>query len=121
MARPDHIVHLAAKAAMVDERYRPKIVAEFNDMHVKVATLEGPFDWHVHDDTDEVFLVLDGTIDLEVEGRPTAHLHPRALYVVPRGIRHRPIARGVARITLIEPAGTPNTGDVASAAIENWI
>lgn len=121
MARPDHVVDLAAKAASVHERYSPRIVAEFNGMHVKVAAVEGPFEWHVHDDTDEVFLVLEGAVDIEVEGRPTAHLTDGDLYVVPRGVRHRPTADEVARIALIEPADTPNTGDASTAAVEHRI
>ena len=121
MAAPDTAVALPAKFALFEDRFAPKIVAEFNGYHVKVAKLEGVFAWHTHDDTDEVFLVLGGELTVEVEGREPVQLTAGDLYVVPRGVRHRPIANGEAQVTLIEPAGVPNTGDAATAAEEAWL
>lgn len=121
MAAPDTAVALGAKFALFEDHFAPKIVAEFNGYHVKVAKLEGVFEWHTHADTDEVFLVLGGELTIEVDGRDPVALTAGDLYVVPRGLHHRPIANGEAQVALIEPAGVPNTGDAATAAEETWI
>ena len=121
MAAPDLPVSLSAKYAVFDDQWSPKIVAEFNGNHIKLAKVEGTFEWHTHDDTDEVFLCMGGSLVIEVDGREPANLSAGDLYVVPRGIRHRPIASGEALIVLIEPADTPNTGDEKTAAEEDWI
>jgi mannose-6-phosphate isomerase-like protein (cupin superfamily) len=71
--------------------------------------------WHKHDETDDFFLVLKGTLDIELRDR-TVTLNPGEVFVVPKGVEHRPVARGDAHILLIEPTGTPNTGDAATAA-----
>jgi mannose-6-phosphate isomerase-like protein (cupin superfamily) len=108
-------VDLAAKLALFDERWSPKIVARFNGHEVMVAKLEGEFAWHVHDETDDFFLVLKGRIRIETD-QGDVELGPGELYVVPRGVRHRPVAAAEAHVLLIETAGTPNTGDPATAA-----
>ena len=108
-------VRLADKLAAFDERWSPKIVAAFNGHDVMVVKVEGPFVWHKHDDTDDFFLVLKGRLTIELrDGAVT--LEPGDLYVVPRGVEHRPVAEEECHILLIEPAGTPNTGDAATAA-----
>ncbi|MEE8602513.1 cupin domain-containing protein [Euzebya tangerina] len=121
MAAPDVPVSLSAKYALIDDHWSPKIVAEFNGNHVKLVKVEGTFEWHTHDDTDEVFMCLGGELVIEVDGREPAHLAAGDLYVVPRGVRHRPIASEEALIAIVEPADTPNTGDEATAAEESWI
>lgn len=121
MATPDIPVSLAAKFALFEEHWSPKIVAEFNGNHVKLVKVEGTFDWHAHDETDEVFLVLGGSLSIEMDGREPATLQAGDLFVVPKGLRHRPIANGEARIALIEPAGVLNTGDQTTAAEETWL
>ena len=78
-----------------------------------VAKLEGPFHWHKHDDTDDLFLVLAGTLDIELRDRIVTR-NPGEVFVVPKGVEHRPVARGEVHILLIEPTGTPNTGDKAT-------
>jgi mannose-6-phosphate isomerase-like protein (cupin superfamily) len=81
-----------------------------------VVRVDGEFDWHKHADTDDFFLVLDGVLDIELRDR-TITLEPGELFVVPRGIEHRPAARhGEVQLLLIEPKGTPNTGDARTAA-----
>ena len=80
-----------------------------------VAKLEGSFVWHKHDDSDDFFLVLRGTLDIQLRDR-TVTLRPRQMYVVRKGIEHRPVAREEVHILLIEPTGTPNSGDLATAA-----
>jgi mannose-6-phosphate isomerase-like protein (cupin superfamily) len=108
-------VNLAEKLATFDERWSPRIVAGFNGNDVMVAKVEGEFVWHAHPETDDFFLVLKGTLDIELRDRIVS-LGPGELFVVPRGVDHRPVARGEAHLLLIEPAGTPNTGDPATEA-----
>lgn len=114
-------VNLAAKLATFDARWSPKIVARYNGNDVMVVKVEGEFTWHAHPDTDDFFLVLKGVLDIELRDRVVT-LHPGELFVVPRGVEHRPVARaGEVHLVLIEPAGTPNTGDVATAAVKEVI
>ena len=110
-----HKANLAEKLATFSETFAPRTVAEFNGHDVMVAKLEGPFHWHRHDETDDFFLVLSGTLDIEMRER-TVTLEPGEIFVVPKGVEHRPVARGEVHIVLIEPTGTPNSGDPATAA-----
>ena len=114
-------VNLAEKLAAIDDRWHPRIVAQYNDSKVMVVKVEGDFEWHHHASTDDFFLVLSGqlTIDLPDGG---VDLGPGELFVVPAGVEHRPRAHGVVELLLIEPLGTPNTGDLApgAAAPEQW-
>jgi mannose-6-phosphate isomerase-like protein (cupin superfamily) len=110
-------VNLADKLALFADRWAPKIVARFNDHEVMVAKLEGEFPWHSHAETDDFFLVLHGHIRIETE-QGNVELGPGELYVVPRGVLHRPVAEREAHVLLIEAAGTPNTGDPATAAVK---
>jgi len=87
----------------------------YNGNDVIVAKLDRPFHWHKHEDTDDFFLVLAGTLDIELRDR-TVTLNPGELFVVPKGVEHRPVAHKEVLILLIEPTGTPNTGDKAAAA-----
>ena len=107
--------NLAEKLATFTERFCPRTVATYNGNDIMVAKLEGPFHWHKHDDTDDFFLVLKGTLDIEMRDR-TVTLKTGEVFVVPKGVEHRPVAREEVHILLIEPTGTPNTGDKASAA-----
>lgn len=95
----------------LDAPWTPKVAAELNGQHVRVARLEGPFVWHDHAGEDELFLVLDGALDLEFRDG-VVHLGPGELAVVPRGVEHRPVARPTASVLLFEPAATVNTGDL---------
>ena len=108
-------INLAQKFSKFSEYWQPKIVGEVNDSYVKLAKLKGEFIWHKHDDTDDFFLVLKGNLDIELRDR-TITLRPGQMYVVPRGVEHRPVAREEVHILLIEPTGTPNTGDPKTAA-----
>ena len=109
-------VNLAEKLASFSEHWAPRIVAGLNDYDVMVVRVEGEFVWHKHDETDDFFLVIEGEIDIELRDR-TVTLGPGELFVVPRGVEHRPVARkGEAKLLLIEPKGTPNTGDATTAA-----
>ena len=104
-------IDLAEKLARFDERWSPRIVAELNGQHVKLAKLEGEFVWHSHAEEDELFLVLKGTLTIELRDGAVV-LGPGQMAVVPRGVEHRPVANGEVHVMLFEPAGTRNTGDV---------
>jgi mannose-6-phosphate isomerase-like protein (cupin superfamily) len=108
-------VNLEEKLALFNDRYSPRTVAVFNGHDVMVVKLQGPFVWHKHDDTDDFFLVLRGTLDIELRDQ-TVTLGPGELFVVPRGVEHRPVAREEVHLLLIEPSGTANTGNAATAA-----
>jgi mannose-6-phosphate isomerase-like protein (cupin superfamily) len=107
--------NLADKLATFSDRFSPRTVATYNSNDIMVAKLEGRFHWHKHDETDDFFLVLEGTLDIELRDR-TVTLNPGELFVVPKGVERRPVAREEVHILLIEPTGTPNTGDAATAA-----
>jgi mannose-6-phosphate isomerase-like protein (cupin superfamily) len=112
---PDGAVNLAEAFATFTDHWAPRIVARYNDNDVRIVKVEGEFVWHSHPETDDFFLVLDGELDIELRDR-TVTLRPGELYVVPRGVEHRPVARrGEVRMILIEPVGTLNTGDEATA------
>jgi mannose-6-phosphate isomerase-like protein (cupin superfamily) len=108
-------VNLAEKLALFDERWKPKVVGELNDYKIVVVKTKGEFVWHKHDDTDDFFLVLEGTLDIELRDR-TVTLGPGEMFVVPRGVEHRPVAKEEVHILLMERTGTPNSGDPATAA-----
>ncbi|WP_182084785.1 cupin domain-containing protein [Aureimonas sp. ME7] len=103
-------VSLARKFDLFSEQWQPKVVAEMNDYQFKIARLEGDFIWHSHADTDETFLVLDGTLRLDFrDGAVT--LTTGDLFVVPKGKEHKPFAEREVKLLLIEPRGVVNTGD----------
>jgi mannose-6-phosphate isomerase-like protein (cupin superfamily) len=104
------VVDLKAKLESIQEAFRPRIVGYYNDDKIQVAKVEGEFVWHSHPDTDDFFLVLSGRLTIQLrEG--DVELGPGELYVVPRGVEHCPRSDEGAEILLIEPRGTPNTGD----------
>jgi mannose-6-phosphate isomerase-like protein (cupin superfamily) len=103
-------VDLAEKLALVSEHWSPKVVAELGDYEVKVVRITGDFVWHTHDDTDELFLVVDGELTVQFRDRGVV-LGPGQLVVVPRGVEHCPRADGEVTAVLIEPRGVVNTGD----------
>ena len=107
-------INLAAKLALFSEQWQPKIVTGFNGHDVMVVKLKGEFIWHSHADTDDFFLVLKGNLTIQLRDGDV-HLGPGELYVVPKGFEHRPVAEEEVHLLLIEPAGTPNTGDPATA------
>ncbi len=108
-------VSLADKLAAIDEPFSPRIVGLLNDYKLAVVKAQGDFVWHAHPETDDFFLVVEGrlAIDLRDAGGPerTVELGPGELFVVPRGVEHRPRSEAGAHVLLIEPQGTLNTGD----------
>ena len=111
----DDKVNLAEKLDLLDRPFRPGIVGFLNDYKLVVVKADGEFVWHKHDDTDDFFLVLKGELCIELRDG-SIRLGPGELFVVPKGVEHRPVAREEVHLLLIEPAGTPNTGDPATAA-----
>ena len=108
-------VNIAEKLASFSDHWAPRIVARYNDHEVRLVKVDGEFIWHSHADTDELFLVLDGTLDMELRER-TVTLEAGELFVVPKGTEHRPCARkGEVKLLLIDPKDLPNTGDPATA------
>lgn len=117
-------INLLDKLSKVAELWSPHVVAELNDYQFKVARIQGEFTWHSHPDTDEAFIVLDGSIVIKLrDGEVT--LKTGELYVVPRGVEHKPVAESEAQILLIEPRGVVNTGDAKSSALtaqtDQWL
>lgn len=108
-------INLVERLASFSDHWSPRTVAQFNGHDVMVVKVRDEFVWHKHDGTDDLFLVLNGTLDIQLRDR-TVTLGPGELYVVPKGIEHRPVAREEVHLLLIEPTGTPNTGDQATAA-----
>jgi mannose-6-phosphate isomerase-like protein (cupin superfamily) len=108
-------INLADKLATFSEFWSPRTVAQLNHHDVMVVKVKGEFVWHKHDDTDDFFLVLKGELDIQMRDR-TVTLGPRELFVVPQGVEHRTVAREETHLLLIEPTGTPNTGDAMTAA-----
>lgn len=108
-------INLSQKLATFSNHWSPRIVATYNDNDIMVVKVKGSFSWHSHADTDDLFLVLKGRLKIETESADI-FLDPGELYVVPKGERHRPVAQEEVHLLLIEPTGTPNTGDVATAA-----
>ena|SRR5689334_10622260 len=108
-------INLASKLALFSEHWQPRTVTQFNGHDVMVVKLKGEFTWHKHDETDDFFLVLKGQLVIELRDGPVT-LGPGELFVVPKGVEHRPVAREEVHLLLIEPTGTPNTGDKKTAA-----
>lgn len=104
-------VSLAACFARFTDQWAPRRIARLNDYEVKVAKLQGEFVWHLHEDTDELFLVVSGRLTLQLRDGDVV-LGPGDLYVVPKGVEHCPRAEEETAVVLLEPAGTRNTGNV---------
>lgn len=109
-------VDLAGKLAQFSDHWAPRTVAEFNGHDIMVAKIQGEYQWHIHPDTDDFFLVLKGTVEIDLPDGDMVTLQPGQLFVVPQGVQHRPRAHGEAHLLLIESTGTPNSGDAATAA-----
>jgi mannose-6-phosphate isomerase-like protein (cupin superfamily) len=104
-------INFADKLARFGDHWSPKIIAQMNDYHFKLVKIRGEFVWHAHDDTDEVFIVLDGALTIHFRDGEVS-LRAGEMFVVPRGVEHKPFARDECRMMLVEPAGTTNTGAV---------
>lgn len=108
-------VNLAAKLALFSDHWAPRTVAQFNGHDIMVVKVHGEFVWHSHAETDDFFLVLKGRLTIRLRDRDVV-LNPGELFIVPRGVEHQPVAAEEVELVLIEPTGTPNTGNVETAA-----
>src|ERR1700751_4803307 len=104
-------VNLAEKLSLFSEQWKPKIVGELNGQTVKLVKFKGPFVWHHHDNEDELFYVVKGSFDMELE-KQTITINAGEFIIVPRGVEHRPNAREECQVLLFEPGTTLNTGNV---------
>lgn len=116
-------INFQEKLSQFTDQWSPKIIARMNNYHFKLVKLQGDFVWHAHDDTDEVFIVLDGEMSIEFrEGK--VDLKAGEMLVVPKKAEHKPIAEKECKIMLVEPAGTVNTGNAGgerTAKDDVWI
>jgi mannose-6-phosphate isomerase-like protein (cupin superfamily) len=116
-------INLRDKLALFSEHWSPRVVAEMNDYQFKLAKLQGEFVWHAHADTDEVFIVLEGGMKLQFRDGEVP-LSAGEMYVVPKGVEHRPVAARECCVMLVEPRGVVNTGDAGGALTapnDDWI
>jgi mannose-6-phosphate isomerase-like protein (cupin superfamily) len=110
-------VNLAEKFGLFSNHWAPRIVGRYNDNEIRLVKVEGEFHWHCHPKTDELFLIIDGELDMEFRDR-TETLHVGEMIIVPKGVEHRPCARkGEVKLLLIDPKDMPNTGDPATATL----
>ena len=103
-------INFQQKFGLFKEQWQPKVVAEMNDYQFKVARLQGDFIWHDHQDTDETFIVLEGKLRIDFRDG-AVEIAAGEMYVVPKGVQHKPYAEQEVKLLLIEPRGVPNTGD----------
>ncbi len=111
-------VNIEEKLSLFSDYWNPRIVGELNGQHVKLAKLKGEFIWHKHDDEDEMFLVLEGSFNMEFRDKTVA-INKGEFIIVPRGVEHRPVAPHEVSIMLFEPATTLNTGDKVDTLTRN--
>jgi len=103
-------INFAQKFGLLDAQWQPRVVAEMNDYQFKVVKLEGDFIWHHHENTDETFLVMDGTLRIDFRDGQV-NVSAGEMFVVPKGVEHKPCAEREVKLLLIEPRGTLNTGE----------
>jgi mannose-6-phosphate isomerase-like protein (cupin superfamily) len=113
-------VNLADKLSTFTDHWKPRIVGDFNGNDLMVVKVKGEFQWHSHVDTDDFFLVLKGQLTIRMR-KGDVVLGPGEFFVVPKGVEHSPVAEEEVHLLLMEPAGTPNTGDPATAVIKQRI
>ena len=116
-------INIKEKLSKFSDHWSPRIVAEMNDYQFKLVKIKGDFVWHNHDDTDEVFIVLEGEMMIEFKDE-TVELKEGEIFVVPKGVEHKPYSEKECKIMLVEPKGVVNTGDAGSdltAPNDIWI
>lgn len=103
-------INFQEKLSKFSEHWTPKVIAEMNDYQFKLVKIEGEFVWHDHSDTDEVFIVIEGSMKIEFDDE-TVELNEGEMYVVPKGVQHKPYADKECKVLLVEPKGVVNTGE----------
>lgn len=117
------VLNIEEKFSYFSENWSPRVIAEMNDYQFKLVKANGEFVWHSHGDTDEVFIVVSGVLDIEFRDG-NVRLESGEMFVVPKGIEHRPIARQECKLILVEPKGVINTGDAGgglTAENDVWV
>ncbi len=117
-------VNLVEKLAKFSDLWTPKVIAEMNNYQFKLVKIKGEFVWHEHHNTDEAFIVLEGKMRIEFENDNSVELTEGEMFIVPRGLRHKPCADEECRIMLVEPKGVVNTGNADSkltAPNDEWV
>ncbi|MGC9396924.1 MAG: cupin domain-containing protein [Anaerolineae bacterium] len=105
-------VNLSQKFGLFDDLWSPKIVGELNGQYVKLAKLKGEFVWHRHEAEDELFMVIEGTLVIQLQGQDDIVLEPGEFVIIPRGVEHKPVAAEEVHVLLFEPQSTQHTGNV---------
>jgi mannose-6-phosphate isomerase-like protein (cupin superfamily) len=116
-------INLGEKFELFTEQWQPKVIAEMNDYQFKVVKLQGDFIWHDHKDTDETFIVIEGSLRIDFRDG-AVEIGPGEMFVVPKGVEHKPFAEHEVKLMLIEPRGVKNTGEQGgerTAANDVWI
>ena len=103
-------ISITEKLSKINDHWNPRIVGELNGQHIKLVKAKGEFDWHKHDNEDEMFMVIKGEFDMELRDK-TLLIHEGEFIIIPKGIEHRPVVKEEVHIMLFEPASTINTGD----------
>jgi len=117
------VINLSEKLSRFADHWAPKVVAQMNDYQFKLVKIQGEFVWHHHTNTDEVFIVLEGEMTIEFR-ESSVHLKAGEMYVVPKGMEHKPVAAIECKLMLVEPCGVVNTGDAGgayTAPLDVWI
>jgi mannose-6-phosphate isomerase-like protein (cupin superfamily) len=116
-------INLREKFGLFEEQWSPKVIAEMNDYQFKLVKLEGDFVWHSHAETDETFFVVEGELRIDFRDAVVT-IGPGEMFVVPKGVEHKPFAAGEVKLMLIEPKGVVNTGDAGgemTARNDVWV
>ncbi|MFD2166476.1 cupin domain-containing protein [Thalassotalea euphylliae] len=120
---PNDVINFNEKFSQFSKHWSPKVIAEMNNYQLKLAKVEGEFVWHTHEDTDEVFIVMNGSLAIHLRDR-VIQLNTGEMFVVPKGVEHKPVAQSECQILLIEPRGVVNTGQAGgklTADNDCWI
>ena len=116
-------INLEEKFSKFQDHWSPKVIAQMNNYQFKLVKIEGEFTWHNHEDTDEVFIVIEGSMSIKMKDN-TVHLSKGEMYVVPKGVEHKPYAEHECKVMIVEPKGVVNTGDAGgelTAENDVWI
>ena len=119
----DTAVNFSEKLSLINDHWQPRVMAELNDYQFKIVKILGDFVWHQHPDTDEAFIVLEGQLRIDLRERQV-FVGPGEMYVVPKGVEHKPYAAEEVSMLLVEPKGVKNTGDAGgekTAANDIWV
>ena len=119
----DMKINFEEKLALFSDYWSPRVIAEMNDYQFKLVKVKGEFIWHSHKNTDEVFIVINGTMNIEFKDK-TVNLSKGEMFVVPKGVEHKPYAEDECEVMIVEPKGVVNTGEPnapLTAPNDNWI